>query len=254
MDPLPSQTECRSDAFHGIQGVVDGTGAQSEAGNGLGERVLFCKLIRDGILRHFDPRKLSDLRYVLELRCFKGLLDDQDLKEVYFEQIWGFGGGDFPLASWADKTVDVLQRKLKAMHSHADGTVAYPPGRPDVYTISTKLELVREYWALTLVPEQVYKAGLHGANVLRELREGGIDGIVGKNNAWMYVIWACEAGLDASLICTLAGRCEKRDLEWAMGIVGRLRNPMFVILSSIYHARPGQGLLLGFPRLALHGR
>ena len=45
----------------------------------LGERVLFCKLIRDGILRHFDPRKLSDLRYVLELRCYKGLLSDEDL-------------------------------------------------------------------------------------------------------------------------------------------------------------------------------
>ena len=48
----------------------------------LGERVLFCELIRDGTLKHFSPNKLTDLRYVLELRCFKGLLSDEDLKEA----------------------------------------------------------------------------------------------------------------------------------------------------------------------------
>ena len=39
-----------------------------------------CELIRDGILKHFNPWKLSDLQYVLELRCFKGLVSDEDLK------------------------------------------------------------------------------------------------------------------------------------------------------------------------------
>ena len=57
---------------------------ENERGPSLGERVLFCKLIRDGILKHFNPRKLSDLRYVLELRCFKGLLSDEDLKDMIF--------------------------------------------------------------------------------------------------------------------------------------------------------------------------
>ena len=47
----------------------------------LGEQVLFCKLIRDNILSHFNPARESDLEYVLELRCFKGLLSDVDIKE-----------------------------------------------------------------------------------------------------------------------------------------------------------------------------
>ena len=31
----------------------------------VGEDVIFCKLIRDGVLRHLNPRKLSDLQRVL---------------------------------------------------------------------------------------------------------------------------------------------------------------------------------------------
>ena len=48
----------------------------------MGEDVIFCKLIRDGALRHLKPWKLSDLQRVLEMRCFEGLLSDEDLKEV----------------------------------------------------------------------------------------------------------------------------------------------------------------------------
>ena len=58
----------------------------------LGEKVLLCELIRDGILKHFNPCKLSDLQYVLELRCFKGLVSDEDLKEMYFKRAWGVPG------------------------------------------------------------------------------------------------------------------------------------------------------------------
>ena len=60
----------------------------------LGEKVLLCELIRDGILKHFNPCKLSDLQYVLELRCFKGLVSDEDLKEMYFKRAWGVPGVD----------------------------------------------------------------------------------------------------------------------------------------------------------------
>ncbi len=38
----------------------------------VGEGVIFCKLIRDGALRHLNPWKLSDLQCVLEMRCFEG--------------------------------------------------------------------------------------------------------------------------------------------------------------------------------------
>ena len=43
----------------------------------VGEDVIFCKLIRDGALRHLNPWKLSDLQRVLEMRCFEGLLSDE---------------------------------------------------------------------------------------------------------------------------------------------------------------------------------
>lgn len=67
----------------------------------LGEQVLFCKLIRDGILQHFNPWKLSDLQCVLEMRSYKGLLSDTDLKEVYVEGMWGFHNEkDFGQVEW----------------------------------------------------------------------------------------------------------------------------------------------------------
>ena len=75
----------------------------------MGEDVLFCKLIRDGILKHFNPWKLSDLQYVLELRCFKGLVSDEDLQEMYFKRAWGFQEWGFRLARWQELSVVELQ-------------------------------------------------------------------------------------------------------------------------------------------------
>ena len=79
----------------------------------LGEDVLFCELIRDGILKHFNPRKLSDLQYVLELRCFKGLVSDEDLKEMYFKRAWGVREWEFELATWRELSVGVMQRRVR---------------------------------------------------------------------------------------------------------------------------------------------
>ena len=75
----------------------------------LGEDVLFCELIRDGILKHFNPWKLSDLQYVLELRCFKGLVSDEDLKEMYFKRAWGAREWEFELANWRELSVGEMQ-------------------------------------------------------------------------------------------------------------------------------------------------
>ena len=72
----------------------------------LGEDVIFCKLIRDGALRHLNPWKLSDLQCVLEMRCFEGLLSNEDLKEVYFQRMWGFQEREFVLAGWKEMSVD----------------------------------------------------------------------------------------------------------------------------------------------------
>ena len=78
----------------------------------LGEDVIFCKLIRDGALRHFNPWKLSDLQRVLEMRCFEGLLSDEDLKEVYFQRMWGFEEEDFWLAGWREMSVEKMKERI----------------------------------------------------------------------------------------------------------------------------------------------
>ena len=62
-------------------------------------------------LRHFNPWKLSDLQCVLEMRCFKGLLSDEDLKEVYFQRMWGFKERDFVLAGWREMSVEDMKNK-----------------------------------------------------------------------------------------------------------------------------------------------
>ncbi|MEO2193253.1 MAG: hypothetical protein ABGY24_12460, partial [bacterium] len=80
----------------------------------LGEQVIFCKLIRDGALRHLNPWKLSDLQCVLEMRCFEGLLSDKDLKEVYFQRMWGFEEEDFLLAGWREMSVWDMKGKIRS--------------------------------------------------------------------------------------------------------------------------------------------
>ena len=200
----------------------------------LGERVLFCKLIRDNVLRHFDPWKLSDLQRVLELRCYKGLLSDTDLKEVYFEQLWGFGEGDFVPVKWQElalEDVRALPSRWQANGVHARAA-------------QSKEDIVQEYASvLTSVPEAVFWSAARGALVLRELKIRGVDGIVTESSAWKYIIWACEAELDVSVICTLADRSERLHLALARrGVAGAMggtpRNPKFLdLLSSIYYVR-----------------
>ena len=119
----------------------------------LGEQVLFCKLIRDGILKHFNPCKLSDLQYVLELRCFKGLVSDEDLKEMYFKRAWGFREWMFPLATWQELSVEEIQERVREALPWG---VPLPPGMADVSSLDTKESIMREYGALAYVPIDVY--------------------------------------------------------------------------------------------------
>ncbi len=202
----------------------------------LGERVLFCKLIRDTVLQHFNPWKLNDLRYVLEMRCFKGLLSDTDLKEVYFEKMWGFGEGDFVPAKWREMSVDEARQILapwQAGRSHAVGSLS-------------KEDIMRQYEnVLESVPEAVFWSAARGALVLRELKLRGVAGIVSASSAWKYIIWACEAELDVSVICTLADRSERlhlalarRGIAAAGGSSHRACNSIMLdLLSSIYYFR-----------------
>ena len=60
----------------------------------LGEKVLLCKLIRDGILKHFNPCKLSDLQYVLELALLQGSGERRGPEgDVLQAGVGGSGGG-----------------------------------------------------------------------------------------------------------------------------------------------------------------
>ncbi|MEO2192578.1 MAG: hypothetical protein ABGY24_09045, partial [bacterium] len=119
----------------------------------LGEDVIFCKLIRDGVLRHLNPWKLSDLQRVLEMRCFEGLLSDEDLKEVYFQRMWGYKEEDFVLAGWREMSVEDVKRRIgRALEARLKRT---PGMREHLIALGTKEEIMREYGALAYVPGKI---------------------------------------------------------------------------------------------------
>ena len=209
--PIAARVESRSKRKRDDELREENAGRPS-----LGERVLFCKLIRDGILRHFDPLKLTDLRYVLELRCFKGLLSDEDLRECYFEGAWGYRGDDFLLDNWREMSVKEMQDAIRG------GVRLYPSLRrvfgteSHVRSLRTRDDILRKYGLLRFVPWHAWSTAAGGAVVLRELRNRGIDVIARQGKADMYLEYACTAGLDWSVVCTLADRCGKWDIENGM--------------------------------------
>jgi hypothetical protein len=180
----------------------------------LGEQVLRNPLIRDLSIQGLNPFKLSDLQHILNLRGFYKLLPDVDLKECYFEGAWGFRKDEFVLANWQEMEVWEMQREVEDAHPELKyHTWVYPPGKVDVDTLNTKEEIVRAFWELTCVPVEVYKTAVGGAHVLRSVKAGdvGEDPVV----VGSCLIWACLAGLDLPVICGLAEKCGKWDIEMA---------------------------------------
>ena len=167
----------------------------------LGEKVLFCELIRDGILKHFNPYKLSDLQYVLELRCFKGLVSGEDLKEMYFKRAWGVQEWEFELAKWQEMSVGELQEGVRSALPRG---IPLPPGMADVSSLDTKESIMREYGALAYVPYAVHRNAVRGAHVLRTIRQVGVENME-RTTVGICLVRACSAGLDLSLISTLVG-------------------------------------------------
>ena len=147
------------------------------------------------------PSKLSDLQYVLELRCFKGLVSDEDLKEMYFKRAWGFREGEFELAKWRELSVREMQRRVREALPRG---VPLPPGMADVSSIDTKESIMREYGALAYVPREVYGNAVRGAHVLRTIRQVGVENME-RTTVRDCLVGACGAGMDLSLISTLAG-------------------------------------------------
>jgi hypothetical protein len=170
----------------------------------LGEDVIFCKLIRDGILRHFNPWKLSDLQCVLEMRCFKGLLSDEDLKEVYFQRMWGFKEWDFLLAGWREMSVgDMKEERIPwALEDRLKRT----PGMWEhLMALGTKEEIMREYGMLAYVPGEIANNAMCGVWALRQVRGVGVENLGGPEleEREKCLRHACRAGVDFSIIRSL---------------------------------------------------
>jgi hypothetical protein len=185
----------------------------------VGEDVIFCKLIRDGALRHLNPWKLSDLQCVLEMRCFKGLLSDEDLKEVYFQRMWGFKERDFVLAGWREMSVEEMKEAVCEAHPVIDGGYAFPPSKVSMNTLKTKEDILRAYPELTYVPAEVYMTAVGGLYVLDFFpgvdwgKFPRVEGDPKQVNE--YLRWACCADLDKDMIRGLAGACDERGIDEA---------------------------------------
>ena len=176
----------------------------------VGEDVIFCKLIRDGVLRHLNPWKLSDLQRVLEMRCFEGLLSEEDLKELYFQRMWGFrgkwavsGSGPFPWAGWRKMSVEDLKETIRwALRDVLECT---PGMRDHLMAIGTREEILREYGALAYVPREIANNAMCGVWALRQVRGMGaenLDGLELEERKKCYT-YSCRAGVDFSIIRSL---------------------------------------------------
>ena len=136
-----------------------------------GQQVLYCELIRDTILQHFNPWKLSDLQYVLEMRCFKGLLSDEDLRHCY-RCVWSTAPAVFLLEDWESMTAEEIRGAVSVAVNRQRG-VGLPHtaiGQPEGFETMTKSELLRFYGALRYTPTPVFLNGVRGARIMGTLR------------------------------------------------------------------------------------
>jgi ankyrin repeat protein len=169
----------------------------------LGEDVIFCKLVRDGVLRHLNPWKLSDLQCVLEMRCFEGLLSDEDLKEVYFQRMWGFQEWAFALAGWREMSVDDMQdESWSALKTRMRLT---PGMKEHLMALGTKEGIMREYGMLAYVPWEIADNAMCGVWALRRVRGVGVENLgrlelEERKECYSY---SCRAGVDFSIIRSL---------------------------------------------------
>jgi hypothetical protein len=221
--------------------------------DGFGEQVIFCKLIRDGVLRHLNPRKLRDVQYVLEMRCFKGLLSDVDLKEVFFQKMAGYAEKDFLLAKWREMSVEEMkQRVLDVTLMPGPGNSQNEVFRRKVTSLRTKQAVMREFGVLAYVPWQVYSQMLLGTEVIKSLqtdegrrllRETSAF-IEGRRRAEVYLGYASLVSLDESVIVELIDEFGASDLSRACRFAA-MNNHLSVIelLSKRYNADVHAGCL-----------
>lgn len=187
----------------------------------IGEQVIFNKLLRDQSLSHFNPRKLSDVQHVIELRCYGGLLSDIDLKECWFQRLHGFEEKDFVLANWRQLTLgEIKQRVIDVAHTHLQPN---PAARKRLDAMRSKKAIMREYGMLAIVPWQVYRQTRLGLEVLQHIRsESGrqllrqtTPFLEGRRRAEIYLGYACISALDEEVIVQLIDEFGANDLARA---------------------------------------
>ena len=133
----------------------------------LGEQVIRCPLIRDGILRHFNPRHRRELGYVLELRCFYGVLPDIDLKECYFK---GVPEDEFLIPDWRTRPVADLRQELVQKRGDVPRDSSAYVARLE--KMETKDEIVAAHRPLLFIPWRFWMSTIHGGFVLRTMNKG----------------------------------------------------------------------------------
>ena len=173
----------------------------------LGEQVLFCELIRDAILQHFNPWKLSDLQYVLEMRCFKGLLPDMDLRHC-FQRVWSMPQATFLLMDWTSMSADAIRERVSAAvnRQRSVGLPHTAIGDPVGFETMTKLELGQFYGALRYTPTPVFLNGIRGARIMRTVRRltAASERLPSRESfkGWLFSfsLGAVQSGLDVQIV------------------------------------------------------
>ena len=174
--------------------------AGATAGPSLGERVIFEKLQRESIIKNFNPFRLNDLQILLEMRCFKGLLTDDDIKDV-FRRVWGFGDWDF-LLQWWRLSGNELDEKLDSL----------PPPIVDIITDNRKsmAQKRKQLRFLQYIPMDVAGIAMCGVEALKGVNEiqdlrNKIGGRRRKHkDPRILFSLACSAGLEPAMIVCLA--------------------------------------------------
>ena len=113
-----------------------------------------------------------------------------------------------------DRTFEVCEERTNREQAlyNFHGKPIYPPGKKDVDPMTTKDEILREYWELTCVPKEVCKTAISGQIVLREFKAGKHTEL---RNIDLYIRCACRAGLDAPVIRGIADHCSDEDIRRA---------------------------------------
>jgi hypothetical protein len=131
------------------------------------------------------------LQLVLELRCYKHVLPDEELENAYFKSIWKFHSDDFELRGWQSAPLCWI----KAVVEDFDDVEL---DEAHLESLVTKEQVIQASCGLVHAPWYVCKAARHGLAVLSQLRtqEGFAELRYDPDLASLHLRWACEAALD----------------------------------------------------------